>query len=103
MCGEGGEEPSMPLARYFLWVGAVLLALLLVADLSLPELPIAKSADARLPAIHIRSCRNCRSALFTTPALQRSFPPRSRTARRISPPWRRTPTSRPPRGRHLRS
>jgi hypothetical protein len=45
----------MPLARYFLWVGAVLLALLLVADLSLPELPIAKSADARLPAIHIRS------------------------------------------------
>ena len=45
----------MPLARYFLWVGAVLLALLLAADLSLPELPVAKSADARLPAIHIQS------------------------------------------------
>ena len=45
----------MPLARYFLWVGAVLLALLLIADLSLPELPVAKSADARLPAIHIQS------------------------------------------------
>ena len=45
----------MPLARYFLWVGAVLLALLLVADLSLPELPVAKSADARLPAIRIQS------------------------------------------------
>src|SRR6516225_10307459 len=55
MCGEGGEEPSMPLARYFLWVGAVLLALLLIADLSLPELPVARSADARLPAIHIQS------------------------------------------------
>ena len=45
----------MPLARYFLWVGAVLLALLLAADLSLPELPVAKSADARLPAIRIQS------------------------------------------------
>ena len=45
----------MPLARYFLWVGAVLLALLLIADLSLPELPVARSADARLPAIHIQS------------------------------------------------
>ena len=45
----------MPLARYFLWGGAVLLALLLIADLSLPELPVARSADARLPAIHIQS------------------------------------------------
>ena len=45
----------MPLARYFLSVGAVLLALLLIADLSLPELPVAKSADTRLPAIHIQS------------------------------------------------
>jgi hypothetical protein len=45
----------MPLARYFLWVGAVLVALLLIADLSLPKLPVAESADSRLPAIHIQS------------------------------------------------
>jgi hypothetical protein len=45
----------MPLARYFLWVGAVLLALLFVADLFLPELPPVESADSRLPAIHIQS------------------------------------------------
>jgi hypothetical protein len=47
--------------------------------------------------------RNCRSALFTTLAFQRSFLRRPRTLRRISQPRRWSPTSQPPRGRHLRS
>jgi len=67
--------------------------------------------NCRLPRARMRvcppsifnPCRNCRSALFTTPASQGSFLPRPRTARRISQRRRRSPTSRPPRGRHLRS
>ena len=49
----------MPLARYFLFVGAVLLALLFAADIYLPKLPVAASANADLPVIriHIHSDR----------------------------------------------
>ncbi len=45
----------MPLARYFLLVGGVLLALLFIADASLPKLPVADSANTELPAIRIHS------------------------------------------------
>jgi hypothetical protein len=45
----------MPLTRYFVWVGGVLLALLFVADAWLPELPLARTIDALPPAIHIHS------------------------------------------------
>jgi hypothetical protein len=45
----------MPLARYFLFVGGALLALLYIVDSFLPELPVAQSADARLAAIRIHS------------------------------------------------
>ena len=44
----------MPLARYFLFVGGVLLALLFISDLYLPKSPAAKRMDADLPAIPIR-------------------------------------------------
>jgi hypothetical protein len=49
----------MPLARYFLFVGAVLLALLFVSDAYLPKLPVAVRANADLPVIriHIHSDR----------------------------------------------
>jgi hypothetical protein len=43
----------MPLARYFLFVGGVLLALLFVADALLPKLPAAETANANLPVIRI--------------------------------------------------
>jgi hypothetical protein len=46
----------MPLARYFLYVGGVLLALLFVADAYLPKLPATK-AHANLPLIRIHSDR----------------------------------------------
>jgi hypothetical protein len=47
----------MPLARYFLYVGAVLLALLLVAEAYLPKLPATERAHANLPLIRIHSDR----------------------------------------------
>jgi hypothetical protein len=45
----------MPLGRYFLWVGGVLLALLLIADLYLPKSPDAETASVDPPVIRIRS------------------------------------------------
>ena len=45
----------MPLARYFLYVGGVLLALLFIADSSLPKLPTAERADSHLTPIRIHS------------------------------------------------
>jgi hypothetical protein len=45
----------MPLARYFLYVGGVLLALLFVADAWLPMSPPAGDKIAHLPAIRIHA------------------------------------------------
>jgi hypothetical protein len=45
----------MPLARYFLYVGGVLLALLFVADMCLPKLPVGERANIDVPAIRIYS------------------------------------------------
>ncbi len=49
----------MPLARYFLFVGAALLALLLIVDAYLPKLPSGQrtSAAAHLSVIRIHSDR----------------------------------------------
>jgi len=47
----------MPLARYFLVVGGVLLALLFFADAYLPKLPAADRTDADPPVIRIHSDR----------------------------------------------
>jgi hypothetical protein len=47
----------MPLVRYFAYVGGVLLALLFIADFSLPKLPLAEATDPQLPLIHISSER----------------------------------------------
>jgi hypothetical protein len=56
----GRSDGKMPVARYFLFVGGVLLALLFVANLGLPELPApqaAHDASADLPPIRIHSDR----------------------------------------------
>src|SRR3954471_10354650 len=45
----------MPLARYFLYVGGVLLALLLVLDALSPKSPMPEQAHANLPVIRIHS------------------------------------------------
>jgi hypothetical protein len=55
-----GAMAKMPLARYFLFVGGALLALLFLADLELPKLPVAQAtrdASADLPVIRIHSDR----------------------------------------------
>jgi hypothetical protein len=54
-----GATPQMPLARYFLFVGAALLALLFVADEYLPKLPAAErtNAAAGVSVIRIHSDR----------------------------------------------
>ena len=47
----------MPLARYFIYVGGVLLALLFILDAYLPELPVAGRENIHLPVIRIHSDR----------------------------------------------
>ena len=47
----------MPLARYFLFVGGVLLALLFFSDAYLPKSPDTVRADADLPVIRIHTDR----------------------------------------------
>jgi hypothetical protein len=47
----------MPLARYFFFVGGVLLALLFISDAFLPKLRVADSAYTDLPVIRIHSNR----------------------------------------------
>src|SRR5450759_3720820 len=47
----------MPMARYFILVGGVLLALLFVSDAYLPKLPVADRTVADLPVIRIHSDR----------------------------------------------
>ena len=44
----------MPVARYFLYVGGMLLALLFAADAYLPKSPVAARADADSPVIRVR-------------------------------------------------
>ena len=45
----------MLLVRYFVYVGGVLLALILIADSYLPKLPIVENADPHRPTIRIYS------------------------------------------------
>jgi hypothetical protein len=58
-----GATLKMPLARYFMYVGGVLLALLLIVNAALPTLPVPEkpvpeqAATAELPTIRIHSDR----------------------------------------------
>ena len=45
----------MPLARYLLYVGGALLALLFISDAYLPKLPVADRGNSRPAIIHIHS------------------------------------------------
>ena len=47
----------MPLARYFLYVGGVLLTLLFILDVSFTKFPAVERAQANLPVIRIHSDR----------------------------------------------
>jgi hypothetical protein len=56
---RGWDETEMPLARYFLFVGGVLLALLFVSDAFLPKPPAPEISEAgiNMPVIRINSDR----------------------------------------------
>jgi hypothetical protein len=43
---RGGSAAEMPLARYFFFVGGVLLALLFIVDEVVPKLPVSERANA---------------------------------------------------------
>lgn len=47
----------MPLARYFLYVGGVLLTLVFILDAYLTKFPVVERAQANLPVIRIHSDR----------------------------------------------
>jgi hypothetical protein len=46
-------ECWMPLARYFVYVGSALLALLFLADAFLPKSPVVEASDPHMPMIRI--------------------------------------------------
>jgi hypothetical protein len=52
-----GGDAEMPIARYFFFVGGVLLALLFLSDAVLPQVPVADRTVADLPVIRIHSDR----------------------------------------------
>lgn len=66
----------MPLARYFFYVGGVLLALLFVLDAYLPKPPVAERANANLPVIRIHSERKWPERIVFDTRLPTIVPPR---------------------------
>jgi hypothetical protein len=64
----------MPLARYFVLVGGVLLALLFVADAVLPKLPVPDGTVTDLPAIRIHSDRKWPERVVFDTSLPASAP-----------------------------
>jgi hypothetical protein len=66
----------MPLARYFFYVGGVLLALLFVLDAYLPKAPVAERANANVPVIRIHSERKWPERIVFDTGLPTIIPPR---------------------------
>jgi hypothetical protein len=78
----------MPLAGYFCKVGAVLLALLLLADFYLPKTPVVETTETNPPAIRIHSQRKLpeRVVFDTTQVVFAAITPA---------PWDRNPPAPP--------
>jgi hypothetical protein len=66
----------MPLARYFFYVGGVLLALLSVRDAYLPKAPVAERTNADSPVIRIHSERKWPERVVFDTSLPTIIPPR---------------------------
>ena len=66
----------MPLARYFFYVGGVLLALLFVLDAYLLKPPVAERANANLPVIRIHSERKWPERIVFDTSPPTIIPPR---------------------------
>jgi hypothetical protein len=70
-------ERRMPLARYFFYVGGVLLALLFIADAYLPKLPVAHWADEESYNIRVHSDRKWPERIVYDTSLPTITPPQS--------------------------
>jgi hypothetical protein len=68
-------ERRMPLARYFFYVGGVLLALLFVVDAYLPKLPVAHWADKVPHNIRIHSDQKLPERIVYDTSLPTITPP----------------------------
>jgi hypothetical protein len=75
----------MPLARYFFFVGGVLLALLFVVDAVLPKLPVADRTDTDLPVIRIHSDRKWPERVVFDTSIPTIIPPRTAKAEAVVP------------------
>lgn len=83
----------MPLARYFSYVGGVLLALLFVLDAYLPKVPVAERADANLPVIRIHSDRKWPERVVYDTSQPTIIPAQIVSGGPASWPQQRSPTS----------
>ena len=65
----------MPLARYFLYAGGVLLTLLFILDAWFPRFPVAERANANLLVIRIHSDRKWPERIVFDTSLPTIVPP----------------------------
>jgi hypothetical protein len=70
----------MPLARYFLYVGGVLLTLLFILDAWFPRFPVAERANADLLVIRIHSDRKWPERIVFDTSLPTIIPPQIASA-----------------------
>jgi hypothetical protein len=75
----------MPLARYFAYVGGVLLAMLIIADFSLPKLPPGGATDPHLPLILISSDRKRPERVVFDTSVQMNIPARPASVEGTNP------------------
>jgi hypothetical protein len=79
-------EQQMPLARYFSYVGGVLLALLFILDAYLPKIPAHESAPANLAVIRIHSDRKWPERIVFDTSIPTIIPARIASAEPSLPP-----------------
>jgi hypothetical protein len=75
----------MPLARYFVYVGGVLLALLLICSAYLPASPEMVSASADLPVIRIHSERKWPERIVFDTKIRPAAPVQTAKAEAVAP------------------
>jgi hypothetical protein len=78
----------MPVARYFMYVGGVLLALLYISDAFLPKLAVADRTDTatELPAIRIHSDRKWPERVVLDTTIPTIVPAQTLKAEAVVPP-----------------
>jgi hypothetical protein len=85
-----GAVPEMPIARYFFYVGGVLLALLFAADAFVPKEPvgsaIASATTTENPTLRIRSDRKWPEPVVYDTSLPTIVPPKVEIAAAVPPP-----------------